>query len=230
MKTLITKTITVSQYTKPITLEYSDNDTFFGDTDVTIYDDYKISLVLTDNCGAVIGDKLFFPQRGDMMIFRPSEVHFGRFPKSGNYTFLSFFIPVDFFKNAFPGNEHILSPFLDNSPEKTNHLRLPQEEKIRLIDLADSLLALMNQDTDQACFDILAFSKLVEALYICHKCYPLQKNLPEDGNVPPLITKTIQKIDAHFPAFVGLPALAAHCGCSITYLTQTFRLYTGKSI
>jgi hypothetical protein len=101
IKININKTITVNDHIKPIRIEFSDNNTYCGDTAVTIYDDYKISLVLTDDCGAVIGDKIFFPKRGDVMLFRPDEIHFGRFPNPNNYRFISFLIPVDFFEHCF---------------------------------------------------------------------------------------------------------------------------------
>ena len=109
---MYTKKIHIDNFAKPISLEYSNNDTFFGDTAVTIYDDYKISLVLTDNCGAVTGDNLIFPKRGDIVIFRPNEVHFGRFPDRCEYKFLSFLIPVDFFDHFFAASKNIIAELI----------------------------------------------------------------------------------------------------------------------
>lgn len=64
---LTKKYIQINKHTSPIRVEYSDNATYYGDTVVTIYDEYKVSLVLSDDCGAVIGNKVYFPKRGDMM-------------------------------------------------------------------------------------------------------------------------------------------------------------------
>ncbi len=221
------KNIQINGASKPIKLECSDRNTYFGDTAVTIYEDYKISLVLTDDCGAVIGDKVFFPKRGDAIIFRPNEVHFGRFPKSSRYTFISFFIPVDFFDTSFISSKDIISPFLDNSKDKVNLIQLPEGYKNKLIEISEELLEIMN---DGAYIDIVAFAKLIEALNICNKFYNEQKNNAQEQTVPSLITKTIQKIDEQFPDFPGLNELAKACGCSVTYLTQTFRKYTGKTV
>ena len=44
------------------------------------------------------------------------------------------------------------------------------------------------------------------------------------------ITKTVKLLNESFPASIPLSELAALCGCSVTYLTQTFRRYMGTSI
>ena len=222
--------IFIQNSAKPIWLEVSDNETYFGDTVIRIYDDYKVSLVLTDECGAVIGDKAIFPKRGDIMIFRPDEVHFGRFPKSSQYQFVSFFLAPDFFQHYFPGNETILAPFLDHSPERINWLRLTGEERLQSIALAEDIIVQMQKTTEKNYSNLLIFTRLMEALHLICQCYPQQKNQPEQSSLLPLITNALQKIDADFPEFVGLEELADHCGCSVTYLTQMFRCYTGKSI
>jgi len=224
------KKIHIDNFTKPISLEYSNNDTFSGDTVVTIYDDYKISLVLTDNCGAVIGDNLIFPKRGDIVIFRPNEVHFGRFPDCCEYKFLSFLIPVDFFDNFFTTSKNIIAPFLDNSNNKINLIQLPEKEKRKLIMLAEELLDIIKDDIDSKTCDILIFAKLIEALAICDKHYLSQKNYTQAPTVPFVVNETMRKIEDDFPEFSGLDKLSTYCGCSVTYLTQTFRKYTGKSI
>jgi AraC-like DNA-binding protein len=230
IKININKTITVNDHIKPIRIEFSDNNTYCGDTAVTIYDDYKISLVLTDDCGAVIGDKIFFPKRGDVMLFRPDEIHFGRFPNPNNYRFISFLIPVDFFEHCFSSSKAIISPFLDCSANKLNLICLPEKYKKRMIDLTEELFSLLKENNDTSCFDIIAFAKLTEALNICSICYPLQKSVAQKSSVPFIVTKTMQLIEDKFPDFIGLSTIAKHCGCSVTYLTHTFRHYTGKSI
>jgi len=212
---------------KPIRLECSDNRTYYGDTSIVIYEDYKISLLLSNNCGAVIGDKILFPKRGDMIIFRPDEVHFGRFPQSGEYQFLSFLIPTNLFDFIFQESKHLLSPFLDDSKDNSNLIQLPEPYKSKLITIAEELLAMIKNDTDT---DAVLFAKLIEVLDLCSKYYPLQKAAPSVPTVSSLVTKAIQEIDEQFPFFAGLDDLASRCGCSVTYLTQTFRRYTGKSI
>jgi len=230
MKACSSKTITIHHQIKPIQIEFSDNNTYFGDTTVTIYDDYKISLILSDDCGAVIGDKIIFPRRGDVMIFRPDEVHFGRFPNPNNYRFISLLIPVDFFDNFFTTSKNIIAPFLDNSNNKINLIKLPEKEKRKLITLAEELLDIIKDDIDSKSCDILIFAKLIEALAICNKHYLSQKSYTQAPAVPFVVNETMRKIEDDFPDFSGLDKLATHCGCSVTYLTQTFRKYTGKSI
>jgi len=235
MKSLDTKslnktTISIQDKLSPIKLEYSDNSTFFGDTIVTIYDDYKLSLVLTDDCGAVIDHKIIFPKRGDIIIFRPDEVHFGRFPKSCEYKFISFLIPIDFFENLFTSSHDILSPFLDTSADKINLFRFNESVRKKVIGIAEEIMEMIQAEPESHRFDIVIFSKLIEVLNICNKYYDAQKKLQNTPTVPTIVTEVFQKIDEAFPDFIGLSVLARHCGCSVTYLTQTFRHYTGKSI
>ena len=230
MNTPIGRTIFIHENVKPIELEYSDNGTYFGDTALKIYDSYKISLVLTDDCGAVIGNKVFFPKRGDLIIFRPNEVHFGRFPRSSEYRFVSFLFPIDLFDHVCSESRQIIEPFLDDSEDRINLVHLPERYKKKLIDITEELLLLMKEDSCTQYFDIIAFSKLIEALSLCKMFYPQQK-LKGDAQPPhPIVAKVFSKISECFPAFIGLEELAKHCGCSVTYLTQTFRNYTGKTI
>lgn len=224
------KTIYINDHVKPIELEYSDNGTYFGDTAIRIYDDYKISLVLTDDCGAVIGSKVFFPKRGDLIIFRPNEVHFGRFPRSREYRFISFLFPVDLFDHVCTTSKQIIAPFLDDSDNRCNLVHLPEENKNKLIDIAEELLLLMKEESNTQCFDVIAFAKMIEALDLCYQCYFQQKELGDAQSPHPIVAKVLDKMDECFPEFIGLDAMAAHCGCSVTYLTQIFRNYIGKTI
>ena len=185
---------------------------------------------MTDDCGAVIGNKVFFPKRGDIILFRPNEIHFGRFPKSSKYKFLTFLIPVDFFDKNFQNSKTLLSPFLDESEKKTNLVTLPADCKDKVLDIADELFSIMENDDNYPSCDAVIFAKLVKVLEICNKHYSLQKNTTNTSKVPPLIAKTMQKINADFPHYTGLDDLAKHNGCSVTYLTQTFKQYMGKSI
>lgn len=220
----------IDNYANPIKLEYSNNETFFGDTTVTIYTDYKISLILTDNCGAVIGDKLLFPKRGDIIIFRPSEIHFGRFPDQRKYKFISFLIPTNFFEMFFTDSKNIISPFLDTNDNKINLIQFPPKGKNKIIEIGEELLTMMTDDNNPQNYDIVIFAKLVEVLDMCNKNYLSQKNVTMQSSVPFIVSETIRKIEDDFPNFMGLGNLAKHCGCSVTYLTQTFRKHTGKSI
>ena len=230
MNTPISRTIFIHENVKPIELEYSDNDTYFGDTALKIYDSYKISLVLTDDCGAVIGNKVLFPKRGDLIIFRPNEVHFGRFPQSSEYRFVSFLFPVDLFDHIFNTSKQIIAPFLDNSDDRINLIHLPEIYKKKLIDTTEELLLLMKEDSNTQCFDIIAFSKLIKALNLCKMFYSQQKAKGDTQPPHPIVAKALSSINENFPAFIGLEELAKHCGCSVTYLTQIFRSYTGKTI
>jgi len=215
---------------KPITVVLYNNPRYFGDSHMCLYDDFKISLVLSDDCGAVIGDKVYFPKRGDLVIFRPDELHFGRFPRPVEYRFISILIPIDLFDHVFTESKSILDPFLDNSEERINHICLTDDYKKQMIECAEEIFKLSVEYTSEKYAEIKIMSKIIEILDILNIFYPLQKALPTVSSVPPLISRTIKKINENFPEHIKLEELADHCGCSVTYLTQTFKRYTGKSI
>ena len=48
--------------------------------------------------------------------------------------------------------------------------------------------------------------------------------------MPPLVTRTVRFIENRFAQPVTLKEIAAECGCSVTYLTRTFRQHTGKTV
>ena len=89
---------------------------------------------------------------------------------------------------------------------------------------------MMTEHENTAYFDVIVFAKLMEALDLCHRFYSMQTDFEQQASVPSAVTKTLRQIESRFPEFSGLDDLASHCGCSVTYLTQTFRRYMGKSI
>ena len=205
------------------------NDTLFGDTAVKFYQDYKISLVLSDDCGAVIGGNAIFPKRGDIVIFRPEEIHFGRFPKSEKYRFVSFLIPVNLFEKVFVHSQELLSPFLDNAEDKINLIRPEGSYKQEMIKITEEAISLL-LDGEEDFSDILVFAKLIEALDILKRLYPEQKKRPVVSTLPPVVAKALELMQKEFPSFSGLEELSVQCGCSVTYLTQSFRHHIGTTI
>lgn len=164
------------------------------------------------------------------MIFRPEEVHFGRFPQRAAYQFISVFFPVNLFSEIFPQSEELMAPFCDQEPEKLNLLTLANPYRMQIIELAEDILEIMNVFGNNLQYDVLLFAKLIEVLDICRKCYFSQRSNPYISPIPKMVRKTMEAIDNAFPASLSLTELAKICGCSTTYLTTMFKKYTGKSI
>lgn len=80
-----------------ISVVYTNSNFGAGDTEVAIYSKYKISILMTDGINAVISNAIIGGNRGDILFFRPDELHFGRFLKSGSYAYLDIFMPLTFF-------------------------------------------------------------------------------------------------------------------------------------
>ena len=80
-----------------ISVIYTNGNFRAGDTEVEISSECKISILMTDGINAVISNSIIGGNRGDILFFRPDELHFGRFLKSGSYAYLDIFIPISFF-------------------------------------------------------------------------------------------------------------------------------------
>lgn len=225
---MLEKRIVLNNQLSSIDIEYSDNDTYFGDTAIKIYDSYKASIILTEGTAVVIGNKILYPKCGDVVILRPDEVHFGRFPLRDNYAFISFMIPTNFFDTIFIGSQSIMSPFMDKSNDRINLISPGDTDRSRLVLIAENLLSMMRKN--DACFDIKAFSMFVELLDICNRCCLHSEFDDFSDRLTPIVKKALVAIDGFFPEFYGLDELARHCGCSVTYLTQAFKKCTGKTI
>ncbi len=224
------KIIFLNDQIPPIKIEYNYDDTYFGDTAVKIYDCYKLSITLTDGSDAVIENKIVSPQKGDILILRPYETHFARFKSPNKHIFITCLIPLIFFDNIFLKSKSIIFPFLDNSENRINLISPPALYKNIVINIAQELLSLAKDSSSNSLFDILAFTKILQLLDICNKCYLEQKETGDVQPQSPIIKKVLSIIDKSFPDFVGLNSIAHSCGCSVTYLTHTFRTHTGKTI
>ena len=82
-----------------ISVTYSECDHPATDNLVTIYDDYKISIHLSDGLYGVMKDQLVGGKRGDVSLYAPNEVHFGRFTFSGSFRFVNIFISKEFLQH-----------------------------------------------------------------------------------------------------------------------------------
>lgn len=80
-----------------ISIIYTNDKFKSGDTEIAVYDKYKISILMSDGINAVMNDSIIGGNKTDILFFRPDELHFGRFSESKSYSYLDIFIPITFF-------------------------------------------------------------------------------------------------------------------------------------
>jgi len=197
------------------------------DSEVKIYDTYKISILLSDGLAAVVNDKVIDVGKYSILFFRPDEIHFGRFFRPGMYSYLDFLIPISFCQNLF-GHEECISFLTDTSADRVNYIVSDTRLQTYLSNLVqDTINTLTNGDLLS---EAELFSIMMQILLQCSKAYDLQKNTPLESNIPKFVNRTLQYIAENYAMDLSLNQLAAEAGCSVAYLSRTFRQHTGKTI
>ena len=210
-----------------ITLTYTECEHSAADNGLVIYDDYKISIHLTNGLYGVINNRLVGGERGDVSLYAPNEIHFGRFSVSGRYRFINLLLSKEFLARM-ECEDPSFSLLFSASPERTNCIRGSVEEKIRILELAESLaiLAQSNEKND----DVKAFSLILSLLL---QITALAKNPQRSPLIPlgnPMVGLAVEYITAHYGEKLTVKDLAKTVGCSAVYLSKIFRSYMGKSV
>lgn len=197
-----------------------------SDSDVELYSSFKISVLLTDGLIAVTGDKIVNGECGSVMFFRPDEIHFGRFLRSGVHEYLDFYIPMSYFNN-FAGGDILTDFFYDTSANRINCIMPDPDSRQRLLKIARETISALNGafETD----NIRIFSHMLEIVLLCRDCYSRQLTYASD-TTPHYISLVIKYINEHFSEKISLRQISAEIGCSVAYISRIFKNYTGVTI
>ena len=198
------------------------------DTSVKLYTTYKISILLTDGLAAVLDGNIYNTVRGDILLFRPDEIHFGRVLRAGEHRYVDFYIPTDYFSAFLPDSTSLLFPLRDRGTDRINHIRLPEPERMRLAQSIENMIRIA--ESDDPAKEYLLFSGMIRFLSDCRIWYAEQKKAPVTGAAPAQLTKALQYINEYYTEAITLSDIAETAGCSVTYLTRITRQYTGKSL
>lgn len=224
----IEKKIKILNHMEEFTIIYYEYEHDKSDNSVMIYDKFKFGIHLTDGLAAVTGEKIINADKGDIFIFSPNEIHFGRFLNSGTFRHLDFYFPLTFFDNfsdEYAGFKYI---FGDSSPDRINCIRPGMDDKVKILSLAEKIISLMMQEDSE--MDILVFASVLEILSICSKLYPKQKNNTPTFNIPPQVLDAVSFIKENYGENISLTDIAKNSGCSITYLCRVFLKHMGVTV
>lgn len=204
------------------------NEVYFtkADSDVKIYDRYKISILLTSSVAAIYNGQIINVGKNGILFFRPDEIHFGRFLQSGTHKYLDFYIPVTFFDTLFK-DAASFDFFEDRTESRINYISSElAAEKIGEIS-ASALECLKNASVST---DAELFSLIMQAVILCDKLYGLQKAKPLADETPAAVSETLEYISENYASKLSLRLLSKNVNCSVTYLSKVFKQYTGKTV
>lgn len=219
--------IKLSEYHKEIEIEYVEHQ--FSPTDNTglnIYDQYKISILLSDGLMVVTDDSVIRTETGDFLIFRPDEQHFGRILGAEEHRFLNIFIPTDYFEKFYLNTDKIQSMLTHiNEP---NCIRCHTETKEQLY---QKLTPVVNLLKESDCNDTIEFYiKILDIILLLEEMYSNNTGRIIKSNIPDCVSKTLNYISNNFYKKISLKILAEYSFCSITYLSKMFKDNMGCTV
>ena len=223
----IEKTVSLPGIHAPFTIAYTQQIFTQGDSEVKIYDDYKISLLLSDGLAAVLNDKIIDTGKNSILFFRPDEIHFGRFFRSGMHSYIDFFLPVSLYKSLFD-NEELTFFLTDSSADRVNYILPDTNRREHLSELAQEAISALTGEAPVN--DVELFSVMIQVLLLCSRSYEAQKSNPLPSEIPKFVNHTLSYIAENYDKALSLHQLASQAGCSVAYLSRIFKQYTGKTI
>lgn len=208
-----------------------------GDSPVFIYTTQKLSILLTDDLAGVIGNNVYNTVRGDFFVFGTDEIHFGRFLKKGFFRYFDVYLPADYFDEpgftpAAQTSRKYMEMFTDRGKDRVNLVDPDENARADILRICERLAAMVSERgvTENAPDELLMFSLTIELLDICYKAYSLQRGHPVKSCAPSVVSKLLGYMNERYSEPIDLATLSAYTGCSVTYLTRTFRRHTGKTI
>ena len=211
-----------------ITIKYYEYEHDKSDNAITIYDSYKFGIHLTDGLAAVMNENIIYADKGDIFVFTPKEIHFGRFLKSGIFRHIDFYIPLTFFESFSCPCTNLKNIFNDCLPERINCIRPQIDDKGKIIHLAEKIINLITDYTEENNINI--FTLIMEILLLSSQIYPEQVSTSNTIALPVQILNTISYITNNYHNNISLKDIAEYSHCSITYLSRIFTKYMGISI
>lgn len=209
--------------TKQIIFNYVEAHYPLMDTEITIYDAYKLSIMLSDGLAAVLSARndIYNSFSGDLLFFGPSEIHHGRILRQGVHQYIEILIPTEY----FPNFKSYHSLFNDKSKQRTNLLSPAPKERAIILSIAEKIVNTIKAHSD----DVSLFSYLIELLKICTSLYSNKEKNDMSQNIPATLQNAIRFIRENFSENIQIADIAAVSNCSTSYLSRIFKKYLGKS-
>lgn len=209
-----------------VDIKYYEKHNSAKDNNISRYDDYKISIRLTDGLFAVLDTQIIGNEKGDVLLFAPDEIHFGKFSKAGLYRYIHLFVPVDFCDeicNTYPSLKKL---FAKDCPQRTNCLRGNEKQKEKIINIGEAIVKKLKEETED---DFPLACDIIKLLLTCANISDNESGSPTN-RISPYTQFAIEYINNHYPEKISTAEIAKKAGCSTVYLSKVFKKNTGKPI
>lgn len=218
------RNLSIFKDTKPIVFKYIQTHYPLMDTEVFLYDAYKLNIMLSNGLAAILNNRndIYNTFSGDLLFFGPEEIHHGRILRQGMHKYIEILIPTEY----FPNYKAYHSLFNDTTEKRTNLLSPAPKERAVILSLAEKIGDKIEHPSFED--DAKLFADLIEVLKICVKLYN-QREENINQNIPVILETAIQFIRKEFSENIQITDIAAAANCSTSYLSKIFKKHTGKS-
>ncbi len=199
---------------------------FLQDSTVYRYDDYKVSLRLTDGLFGVLGTKVMGGKKGDIYLYAPDEIHFGRFTTNDLHRYMHIFIPMELCESLQKTYPALKKIFDSRNPGRINCIRGVGITKEKIIELGENIVYALKSPEDKK-FNITV--DILQLLLISEQLYN-RENTDESTQFSPITQLAIDYINDHYSEKITAEQIAKNIGYSTVYLSKNFKKDTGKPI
>ena len=208
------------------TVVYSNKHFEKTDTEISLYETEKISILMTDGLFAVVGDKVYTSQMGDILFFGCDELHFGRLTRAGNQEYIDFLVTTDFVRAL--GGEAFSFFLTDRTEKRTNIFSPSSDTRHEILGIANEIKQELGESGDFS--DVVIFSHLLRLITCVSRSYEAERTKSRDSSVPFCVKKALSVISERYTESITLTEIAAICSCSVTYLSRSFKNTVGTSV
>ena len=210
-----------------IVVKYYDVEHEPGDNHIQRYNDYKITIHLSDGLVGVLNAQMLGGKKGDILLYAPDEIHFGRFLSSGVYRYLHFLIPIDLCNKLSASYPSLKNTFDSSKPNRINCIRGMGKYRDTILSICENIVENLKKDRSE---DFNIISDIMQILSICAQLYENQDDNESIESFTSYTRFAMKYMNEHYSEKITIDEIAKKAGCSTTYLSKIFKKDTDKSI
>jgi AraC-like DNA-binding protein len=184
----------------------------------------KINMFVKGLSTIIVNGHPYIASAGDILIYRPHDIHYGRIPYEQNIEYFEFLFEPEAL-NCIPGGTELIRLFVtdpnDNLP--TALIRISEDNIRRLTERFYYLLNIVRSDLHAK--NIVALSVVIDILNLICAVRKSAYIVDSSDTYPVVLVKALEYISQHFTEHIDNNSISAACNISRTYLNTIFREY-----
>lgn len=209
---------------------YHYRDTYLNDVALHHHDFYEVYYFLNGNVNYIIEGRNYHLVPGDLLLISPLELHQPLIlPEKRPYERIVLWMSKQFIEQFCTDDTSLTRCFDISVPGHTNLLRLTPQQRQRISDLLDRLLA----ENSGAAYgaELMMLGTLVELLVEVNRISAANVDRPELADrSDPVVADVLNYINEHYHEPLSLDSLAAHFFVSKYHLLHEFNRFVGTSV